>query len=122
MRARRALLAVLLALFAALSPLLGDITADCAATRAQRAAADWLGMQPPATTRAETRAVLPQPVALPSMQEHAVASDALPLTIACVRHPQHSLWVAVCMDTLRIPCHVAQGFMDHPHHAPPSLA
>lgn len=121
MSARRALVAVLLALFVALSPLLGDMPAG-GAEAAGRATIDQPGAQPAAAGRAETRAVLPLPTALPSVQDSVETPESLPLTAACIRHPQHSRWVAVCMDMPLIPHSAAQCYMDHPHHAPPSQA
>ncbi len=123
MSARRAGVAVLLALFVALSPLLGDMPATGAHSAADRTTIDLPGAHPAADAgRAETRAVLPLPTALPCAQDSVETPETLLMTAACIRHPQHSRWVAVCMDMPLIPHSAVQCYMDHPHHAPPSHA
>ena len=87
MSARRALVAVLLALFVALSPLLGDMPAG-GAEAAGRATIDQPGAQPAAAGRAETRAVLPLPTALPSVQDSVETPESLPLTAACTDYAE----------------------------------
>lgn len=121
MSSRRAVVAVLLALFVALSPLLADMPA-CDTKAAARVTIDLPSAQPTAAGRAETRAVLPLPTALPSVQGSIEPPASLLLTTACIRHLQHSRWAAVCMDMPLIPRSAAQCYMDHPHHAPPSQA